>query len=269
MSHYHSRRQIHYTSRGEGPPVVLIHGMAASLHDWDALVPCLAERRYHACALDLPGHGDSLKPAEARQYQVERLYRHVRDWIDELDLPTPLLLVGHSLGGYLCLDYARRHPERVRGLALINPLYTPGQLSPLVRLLRRRPALGIRAMGLAPAWAIHAALKLDPTHRDHFSPERRRQIAADYKRAAPEILYITRSLPDLTPALPLISHPALVVWGENDLTLRPDSFPRLTQALQNARSAPVPGCGHQPHIGRPELVNHHVLDFFASLPSPP
>lgn len=262
MTNKHSKHHIHYISHGTGQPVILIHGLAASLRDWDSLVSGLAANGYQAFALDLPGHGDSLKPDDVDQYHIERIYRYVRDWIEEINLKDPPLLVGHSLGGYLSLLYTRRNPQHVRGLALIDPLYSTSQLSPLVRLLRRRPNLGARAMAMAPEWMIHAALNLDPNDQAHFSPETRSQIVSDYKRAHPNILHITRALPDLTPELPQVDRPALVVWGEKDQTLRPDSFTMLAEALPNAGQFPVSGCGHQPHRGRPELVNSRVVEFF-------
>ena len=252
---------INYVSCGEGPPVILIHGMAASLQDWDAYLPSLVSRGYRAIALDLPGHGESSKPEDAREYHVDALYESMRDWIEGLDLESPPLLVGHSLGGYLSLAYARRHPDRVRGLALIDPFYSPEQLSPLMRLLRRRPAASVHAMRLAPEWAIQAALKLDSTSMANFSPQAQRQIVADYKRASPYIFYITRYIPYLTLELPLVKHPALVLNGEKDLTLNPKSFTRMAEALPNATSVCITGCGHQPHIGQPELVERHLAKF--------
>jgi pimeloyl-ACP methyl ester carboxylesterase len=135
----------------------------------------------------------------------------------------------------------------------------------LIRLMDNRPALGERAMRLTPAWLIHAALGWDPVSTAHFSPEARHQIAADYKRASPKIVNITRSLPDLTAEMPNVSVPVKVIWGEKDLTLKPESFPRLVEALPHATGCVIAGCGHQPHIGKPELVNQLVLDFLTEI----
>ena len=256
---------IHYVSQGEGDPVILVHGIFASLYDWMRLAPALSAGGYRALAPDLFGHGESLKPDDPGQYTIETIYAYLEAWIDSLGLDRPAALVGHSMGGYLSLRYSLAHPERVCGLVLINPLYTLEQLSPLIRLVSRRPEFGERALRRAPEWLMNALLGWDPSKPADFSAQARRQIANDYKRASPHIVYLTRSVPDLTPALPQVKIPALVVWGDKDQTLNPESFELLAGCLANAHSHPIPGCGHQPHIGKPALVNRLALEFIASL----
>jgi pimeloyl-ACP methyl ester carboxylesterase len=99
------------------------------------------------------------------------------------------------------------------------------------------------------------------TSQAGFSPQARRQIAIDYKRASPNILHFTQDIQDLTPSLGQIHSPTMVVWGERDLTLRPASFPALVARLPNATGHSLPRSGHQPHIGQPVRVNRMILDF--------
>jgi len=254
-----------YIEEGQGQPVILIHGVAASLCDWNQLIPQLTARGYHTYALDLLGHGDSSKPEDAQQYNIENIYAHFSAWVESLHLKQAPLLVGHSLGGYLSLLHALRQPQNVRGMALIDPFYSPRQLSPLLRLARRRPELGEKAVRAVPEWVIHTALGWDQEMGAHFSPQARQQVAADYKRASPHFVYITRDIPDLTPILPQVDSPALVMWGEKDQTLHPSSFPRMVQALPRVMSYRVVGSGHQPHIAKPRLVGDVTLQFFSGL----
>jgi pimeloyl-ACP methyl ester carboxylesterase len=256
---------VNYRQEGQGPPVILIHGIAASLYDWVNMMPELAAHGYHAYALDLLGHGESHKPADPQEYHVDCLFAHFTSWVDRLGLDNPLWLVGHSLGGYLSLQYALRFPSRVRGLVLIDPFYDIRQLSPWLRLVRRRPYLGARAMQAVPEWLINILLGWDPSSSADFSPLARQQIANDYKRASPHFVYITRDIPALTNSLQQVQVPTLVIWGEHDLTLRPETFERLVEQLPRGSSHPIPECGHQPHIGKPALVNRLVLDFLAGL----
>jgi len=256
---------IHYVSQGEGDPVILVHGIFASLYDWMRLAPALSAGGYRALAPDLFGHGESLKPDDPGQYTIETIYAYLEAWIESLGLDRPVVLVGHSMGGYLSLRYSLAHPERVSGLVLINPLYSLEQLSPVLRLVSRRPDVSERALRRAPEWLMNALLGWDPSKPADFSAEARRQIANDYKRASPHIVYLTQSVPDLTPALSQVKIPTLVIWGDKDQTLNPESFELLVSRLSNARSHAIPGSGHQPHIGKPALVNRLALEFITSL----
>lgn len=264
MNIFQNPDSTHFVAEGEGAPVILLHGMAASLHDWVHLIPALTQAGYRAYALDLLGHGDSPKPHEPQKYRFDALYTHLVDWIESLALNQSPTLIGHSLGGYLSLKYALDHPQAVRGLVLVNPFYAHNQISPWLRLLNRRPALGARALQLTPERVIHSIASLEPTSRRYFPPQTRSRKAADYKRASPHILHIPNTVPDIFADLPTLKPPTLVIWGEKDLTLRPDSFPRLVDALPNARGYAVQWCGHQPHLGAPEAVNRVVLEFLES-----
>lgn len=247
--------------------MILIHGIAASLHDWTRLIPDLAQAGYRAFAPDLPGHGDSDKPDDPEQYHVEIILSRLIQWIDSLDVEQPFLLVGHSLGGYLSLVFAHRYPERVDNLVLIDPLYSPHQLPSVLQIARRKPELGAKTMRMIPEWLVNTVLGWDPTNATEFSPQARQQIANDYKRASPHFVYITKEFPDLSPILPKIRQPAYVIWGEKDQTLKPESFQKLVQMLPAATGNPIAHSGHQPHIGKPNLVSRLILEFLNERPS--
>ena len=68
---------VNFTRRGAGAPVIMIHGLAASLHDWDFLIPDLVAAGYEACALDLLGHGESYKPARLEDYNAENVFNYL------------------------------------------------------------------------------------------------------------------------------------------------------------------------------------------------
>jgi pimeloyl-ACP methyl ester carboxylesterase len=261
MTANNNGNKINFICRGDGPPVILIHGIAASACDWTEMIPELTSKGYCAYAPDLPGHGESIKPEDPGEYHVESIYQQFSQWLDELNLETPPIMVGHSLGGYLSMLHAIREPNHVRGLILIDPFYSPNQLSPFLRLVRQRPGLGEKTMRIIPKWLIHTVIGWDPTISNQFSPQARQQIAMDYKRTSPQFVYITKDIPDLTPSLAKISQPTLVLWGDNDQTLNPNTFPPLVEKLPNAHSNTIAESGHQPHIGYPNLTNHLTLNF--------
>ena len=150
-------KQANFAAQGSGAPVVLVHGLAASLHDWDALIPELVRSGYSAYAMDLLGHGDSPKP-DVRLYEMDWLIDHFVSWMQGLTLLSAPVLIGHSLGGYVILEYARRYPDRVRGLVLVDPFYDDRQLPWGMRLAYAHPSLTGFFLERTPAvlvrWAI-------------------------------------------------------------------------------------------------------------------
>jgi len=259
---------VNFTQQGTGLPVILIHGLAASLHDWNDLIPVLVEASYSTYALDLLGHGKSGKPGHLDDFNAETVFEHFSDWIDELQLTCPLTLVGHSLGGYLALQYAFRHPERVRALVLSDPVYSLSQLPFLLRINYRRPIFSATMIEHTPEWLFRCIIDLTSLSiRNGYalSAEVRSQTAADYKRAHPGIFNIIPTIKELSSCLPAIAVPTLVLWGERDQTLAPASFPRLISQMPNASGGPIFGAGHVPHQSHPLEFNRKVMEFLSSL----
>jgi|CXWL01.1.fsa_nt_gi pimeloyl-ACP methyl ester carboxylesterase len=268
-----NQQKVNYVQHGVGAPVVLTHGLAASLHDWDDLLPELSAAGYAGYALDLLGHGESEKPDSAHEYTVENTFDHFSQWIDSLQLDEPMILVGHSLGGGLSLLYALKYPERVRALVLVNPFFDITQLPPVMQKVFRHQLINTNLIDKTPYRLFR--LLVDMTsfnyhfgHREtHVLPERiRYQTALDYKRASSGIYNIPRTLPSLTFDLSRLHQPTLLLWGERDQTLATSSFPQLAKSLPNVVGThTMPICGHVPHQCHPETFNLYVMKFLKSL----
>ncbi len=252
---------LNYVIQGEGQPVILIHGIAASRYDWQFLLPELASNGFQAYALDLLGHGDSPKPNNLEAYHFDSLAQHFEEWVTSLGLEQPAVLLGHSLGGLLSLHYAIDHPDNIKALILVDPFYDSRQLTPILRAVNHKPALAEKAMRMIPPWLFNKVMNWDLKPMNEYSEQIRRQIAEDYKRVSPHIVHITNTVPDLNADLEKIEHTTLVMWGDNDLTLDPRSFPDLVERIPNASGQIVPNCGHQPHLAKPDEFNKIVLDF--------
>ena len=95
----------------------------------------------------------------------------------------------------------------------------------------------------------------------HYEDRTRKQIAQDYKRASPEIVYIPGTIPDISNNLAHIQSPTLVIWGTKDTTLDPNSFPAIVASIPNGHGEAIKGAGHQPHLAQPEIFNRLVLEF--------
>ncbi|MGZ3387909.1 MAG: alpha/beta fold hydrolase [Isosphaeraceae bacterium] len=118
---------------GKGPVVLLVHGVAGSRHNWDAVIPKLAER-FRVVALDLPGHGESEKPRG--DYSLGAYASVLRDLLSVLGYGRATL-VGHSLGGGIAMQFAYQFPDRCERLILV----ASGGLGREVNLLLRAATL--------------------------------------------------------------------------------------------------------------------------------
>ena len=259
-----------YVHQGTGTPVILIHGLAASLHDWDDLIPELTKHGYSAYAPDLLGHGDSPR-LDVRSYQMDWVFEHFTNWMKSLHLTEPAILIGHSLGGYVALEYARRVSAWTRGLVLVNPFYSASQLPLLMRKTYGSTNISELLLGKVPEKWFRFILDVSSAAVGHSVgalrslPERiREQTLLDYKRTAPGAYNIPSAIPEITHLLPEINTPALVVWGDQDRTLAPTSFTRLVSALPKARGEMIPA-GHVPHQSHAAEFNQIVMKFLRDL----
>ncbi|GAA2420746.1 alpha/beta fold hydrolase [Streptomyces coeruleofuscus] len=100
---------------GDGPQLVLLHGFSRSLADWDAAATLLAAG-HRVLSVDLPGHGRS---PDISSWTMPAVVRHVADTLDAHGVPEAVL-VGHSLGGMVAVEYARAKPNRARARAAVN-----------------------------------------------------------------------------------------------------------------------------------------------------
>jgi pimeloyl-ACP methyl ester carboxylesterase len=255
---------LHFSIDGDGHPVILIHGFAASNYDWVYLTPELIKTGYQVIAPDLIGHGNSTKPNDPACYTFCALYQNFIEWINEFGVDQELTLIGHSMGGLVALLFAIEHADAVKQLVLIDPYYNRKQLNSILQLINRRPEWYQKALQVTPQWMIHTAISLDVYGMIHYKSHTRQQIAEDYKRASPQIVYIPGSIPDISEKINQVQSPTLVIWGEKDATLHPSSFPILVDTLPNGQGKSLQGAGHQPHLTKPGLFNPLVLEFLGN-----
>jgi len=259
-----------YVQAGTGIPIVMIHGVAASLHDWDELIPELSQNGYACYALDLLGHGESPKP-ESRAYEMDWIFDHFVNWMTSLRLTEPAILIGHSLGGHIALEYARRFSAWTRGLILVDPFYSRSQLPLLLRKTYGSRNLNGLVISRTPEWMLRAFVDATSVAFGHSAgalhslPEHvRAQTALDYKRTASGVYNIPNIISDQSEYLSSISFPTLIVWGEQDKTLSPASFPQMINNMPRARGRSF-RAGHVPHQSHAGEFNAEVLKFLREL----
>lgn len=134
--------RLHYRSVGEGPALVLVHGLAGQMKNFDYLPLQELGQRWRVILVDRPGAGHSQR-RDAGKAGIASQGRLVAQFIRQLALPQPPLLVGHSLGGAISLSAALQDPQAIAGLALIAPLthFVPDVPEPFRALAIRAPWL--------------------------------------------------------------------------------------------------------------------------------
>jgi pimeloyl-ACP methyl ester carboxylesterase len=111
--------KLHTKTSGNGPTIILLHGIATSSASWNNLVPYL-RNNYKCITIDLLGFGQSPKP-NWYSYTPDEHVKNIQYTIKKLKLKDPYVLIGHSMGGLLALHYAKRHPNMIKQLVMLSP----------------------------------------------------------------------------------------------------------------------------------------------------
>jgi pimeloyl-ACP methyl ester carboxylesterase len=250
--------------QGQGPDLVLLHGLAASSFSWRHNRAPLA-RHFRVITPDLPGHGRSPAPPQG-DYRIGALVRGLLDFLDWQGLDT-IALGGNSLGGGLSLLLAREQPARVSALALLAPAAALTRVPYAFRPLRL-PVLGYAAAALLGPWLLPWFMRLVYCHPERLIPEAVVGYAPPYRDlsrrlALRQICRHLEILPlaEIAALLRDLPQPTTLIWGEQDRILPPAQGHWLAAHLPQAEFHLLPEVGHAPQEEAPELVNQIIIDF--------
>jgi pimeloyl-ACP methyl ester carboxylesterase len=261
-----------YLEAGEGPPVLLLHGLGATNA---SLLPTLWDlaRDHRVIAPDFPGFGASEKPL--RPYHAAFFARFARDFLDALGIERAHV-IGNSMGGRAAIELGLRFPERVDRLVLLTPSPAWKRFRgavPVVRVLMpelavvplRIPRARVKATiawmfskpeRLPSAW--HEAA-VDEFLRVFRTPRGRVAFFSAARQIYLESPHGARGFWD---RLPSLTAPTLFVWGDRDRLVTHRFAAHVADAVPNARSVVLPDCGHVPQFELPErthaLIREHL-----------
>jgi pimeloyl-ACP methyl ester carboxylesterase len=267
------RQRISTLTMGQGPDVMLIHGLGGTKVSFFETAAALS-RDYTVHAIDLPGFGSSSKPAVA-PYGASYFADKVIGLMDELGIDRAHF-VGNSMGGRVSLEVGLTHPERVGALALLCPAvaFVRRDYHPIVRVLR--PELGLLPHSFGRSrierqfWDLFADRDLvDPSVADVVVDDFQRIYASAGARmaflASARSIYLDKPFGrgGFYPRLAHLQPPAMFVWSSHD-KLIPAGFRRHVEKwLPSAEQITLEGCGHVPQVERPERTNGLLRRFFA------
>lgn len=263
-------KNIRYWVEGEGPAVILVHGLTCSAQFWQYNIAALSQR-YRVHALDMLGFGRSDKDID--EWSLAYGGSFIAQFMDALEIEQATL-AGNSFGGLLCAQFAVQFASRLDKLILVNSAGFGRELHILMRL-ESVPVLGSaifslyqRVYPLAIRWAYHDRSTLD----EEWLAETGAMLRIPgVKRNALKVIRLGVDLQgqreelfrDLHRQLAHMTAPTLIIWGSHDALVPVSHAYAAHKLIPSSQVRIMQRCGHLPQVERPYEFNQLVLDFLA------
>jgi len=244
--------EMDFTDSGEGQPILLLHGLALDKRIWSPVVAAYASQARFITP-DLRGHGkSSVGKADGTLGQIAD---DLLALLDAQDLPKVCLL-GHSMGGYIALEFAARYPQRLASLVLLTsniradaPEKQKGRLEDAQKVLD----------GGVPAFAAGMASRLT---RDPFLADQlRTQMETIDPAGLSNILIAIANRPDQRGLLPTLKIPVLAIAGAEDQISAPAFAVEAADLAARGHKLVLPGVGHMPMLENPLALGAAIISF--------
>jgi pimeloyl-ACP methyl ester carboxylesterase len=237
----------HYVEKGEGEPVILVHGFAYDSYMWHSNVDALVDR-FRVYALDLWGFGYSTR--EPMDYGYPLYADQLLKFMDALNIQRASL-VGQSMGGGTCVLFAVRHRERVNKLILVDAAAMPNPL-PLMGKIANLPGVGELMYGLNSNFLRKYVENVTRFHKIKGSTEVMLEILRKQ---------FFGTLGDDVRRLGEMDVPILLVWGRHDKAVPLEHGQEMHSILRGSHLEIFEGAGHCPHDEQAKEFNQLALDF--------
>ncbi len=243
-----------YLRRGQGHPLVLVHGYLGGAAMWRGQLDTLG-RNFDVIAPELPGYGGSHR--ELAQDTIAGYARQVLALLDDLGI-TRFHLLGHSMGGMIVQQMAAMAPERVSKLVCYGTGpqgVLPDRFETIDRSRARVQADGVDATvrRIAATWFVEQ----DKARGFDDCVALGRNVSVESALAGLTAMETW----DGRAALGTIAQPTLVIWGDKDRSYGWQQPEALWTGIEDSNLAVMPGCGHNAHLESPALFNTILRDF--------
>ncbi|MFD7907993.1 alpha/beta fold hydrolase [Kitasatospora sp. NPDC059747] len=251
----------------DSPLVVLVHGWAASRTVWHAVARQLAAAGHTVAAYDQRGHAAST--AGEQPLSIARLGQDLATVVDTLSPDRPVVVAGHSGGGYAALAYAAHlhaatpdaAPRRLAALLLASTA-SHDQVTPAGEIRMMGSQLFTRALRVPWLGRQLLGKTLAPT-ATLATREQNRQLFANTPPAVRAAYFGATHDMDLRPQLAAITAPTTVLTGTQDKIVNPNHSHHLARALPDTQLDTIPGSGHNLPLESPERLTHHISALIA------
>ena len=265
--------EMAFRRAGDGPVILLIHGLAGSAQTWDAVMPLLA-RDHTVLAPDLFGHGDSDKPPG--DYSLGAHASALRDLLDLLGIARASV-VGQSFGGGVAMQFAYQYPHMCDRLALVSSGGLGREVSWVLRILAApgmeyaMPLLfprfirtggnsvigffhraGFRNERVIEGWRAYASLTQSENQKAFVRTLRSVIDVGGQSVSAMDRLYLAARVP------------IMIVWGDRDTVIPVHHAYAAHEAVPQSRLEIIEGAGHFPHVEEPLRFVELISDFMGA-----
>ena len=265
--------RVAYDRTGQGPFLVALHGFPRNRKVWRKLTPLLAQR-FTVIAPDRRGYGDSDRPSDPAVYDNANMARDALELMDQFS-PEPFIVIGHDKGAPTAQRVAKDHPDRVRGLVILDASPAgasagaprdPSGRSWYFDFFRQR-GVAEQIIGQNPRLFFGLFLDRNP----HLTPEEHEYfletfcrpgavdaVLADYRISLEEDAARWQEEANLGAKIRV---PVCALWGGRGPATNSPVLERWREAADDVRGAPIPDSAHYVQEEQPELVARHVLKF--------
>ncbi|OZI62237.1 alpha/beta fold hydrolase [Bordetella genomosp. 11] len=245
---------------GNAPPLLLVHGSLCDLRYWKAQAPALS-RDFRVYAVSLPGYWPAGPDADLAAFSVENHATALAAFIDR-HCGGSAHVVGHSRGGRIAFELARRHPGKVRGLVLADPGLMLDERDDSRDDFRRRALDCIQAGNVEQGLALFIDTVSGADTWRRMVPWFKEMAIANAHTLAAQAQEAPYVLTEKDARA--VTHPTLLIGG----ALSPHPYPAILDALQNwlphAQSLRIAGSSHGMNLGNPRAFNEAVRRFLAA-----
>lgn len=249
--------------RGNGMPIVLVHGFPLNHTMWNAQIDALASR-YRVLAPDLRGFGAS--GVTDGTVSMDQMADDLAGLLEASGIQEPAVVCGLSMGGYIALRFWLRHRARLRALILCDarsaadaPEAAANRLTLADRVLREGPAPAAQAM--LPKLTAEATAK---AHPEVIEAIRQMILSTDPRGLAAAARGMAERL-EMTPSLAEIACPTLLLVGQGDVISTPAGMRAMADAIPDAKFVEISNAGHLSPMENPAEVNAAIGAFLADL----
>ncbi|GAB4331303.1 MAG: alpha/beta fold hydrolase [Candidatus Abyssubacteria bacterium] len=257
---------LNYEQSGTGETIVFLHGYTGSSGDWANQVPVVSVR-YRAIAIDHRGHGKSDAPPMEEAYSINIFSEDVYALLGKLGIAR-CCLVGHSMGGFIALQFVLDHPEIVKALVLVDTSSGEFEVAPGYAELRAKLDEVAREKGMEAAFQYDA--EHNPVRIERFKkhPELREVTRRKMMNTSVDgYIYVARTFRKWRPVtdrLGEIRVPTLIFLGEEDAAFV-NASRILNEGISGSELVTIPGVGHSPHEESPQAFNDILLPFLSKI----